>query len=157
MNEQIKKENNIDEKVKKIRKSLENLNTKNFKVFIYSPDMKNNSSGGVGVLYQHVKVLRELGYDATILTEKNDYEYPKWLGDKYQGFEHVSLSKKNKDGSWEKTKLQVSPEDFLIIPEGFGNLLEQTQKLSCRRVVLAQSWAYILNSLMPGSNGLIME
>ena len=106
MNEQ--KENGIDDKVVKIKKSLENLNTKKFRILYFCPDVKNNPSGGIGVIYQHVKVLRELGYDAQILHEKNDFAKIEWLGDKYQGFPHVSL---------ESTKLQVSPEDFLIIPE----------------------------------------
>ena len=143
MNEQeTKKEQTVDEKLEKIKKSLNNLNNKEFKIFIFSPNMGGNPSGGIGVLYQHAKVLKELNYDVKILTEKNDYKIPEWLGDKYSGIEHVSL---------ETTKLQVSPEDFLILPEGFGNLFEQTQKLSCKRVVLTQSWYYILNSLMPGA------
>lgn len=136
------KEKKIDDKVEKIRKSLENLNNKNFRILIFSPSI-GGPSGGIGVLYQHVKVLRELGYDAQILNEKDNSGNPeKWLGDKYQGLPHVSL---------ESTKLQVSPEDFFIIPEGISPIMEQTRNLSCKRIILVQSWYYILNSLMPGS------
>lgn len=140
MNEQ--KENGIDDKVVKIKKSLENLNSKNFTIFIFSPSV-GGPSGGIGVLYQHAKVLKELNYNVKILTEKNDYKNPEeWLGDKYSGIEHVSL---------ESTKLQVSPEDFLILPEGYAGVLGiQTKSLSCRKIVLCQSWIYILGNLMPG-------
>ncbi len=135
------KQQTIDEKVEKIKKSLENLNSKNFRIFIFSPSV-GGPSGGIGVLYQHAKVLKELNYNVSILTEKKDYKYPEWLGDKYSGIEHVSL---------EATKLQVSPEDFLILPEGYAGVLGiQTKSLACRRIILCQSWVYVLGNLMPG-------
>lgn len=142
MSEQKTKDQEFDEKIEKIKQSLTDLNNKDFKIYYFCPSLgSNQASGGVGVLYQHVFVLRQLKYDAVILHEKSDYEYPIWMGDKYEDLPHVSL---------EGTKLQVKPCDFLIIPEGFSNIMESTKGLACRRIVFAQSWAYILNSLMPG-------
>ena len=46
--------------------------------------------------------------------------------------------------------LAVSPEDLLIIPEGFPDVMQKTMQTACKRVVLAQSWFYVLNAMQPG-------
>ena len=46
--------------------------------------------------------------------------------------------------------LAVSPEDFLLIPEGFPDVMQKTMQTSCKRIVLAQSWFYVLNAMQPG-------
>lgn len=46
--------------------------------------------------------------------------------------------------------LNVSTEDFLIIPEGFPNVMQKTMQVSCKRIVLAQSWFYVLLAMNPG-------
>lgn len=46
--------------------------------------------------------------------------------------------------------LNLNTEDFLIIPEGFPNIMQETMHAPCKRIILAQSWIYILNSLSPG-------
>jgi hypothetical protein len=48
--------------------------------------------------------------------------------------------------------LEISPEDFLIVPEIFGFMMEQVKQLPCAKVVLAQSYAYIVETLQPGQN-----
>lgn len=131
----------IEKQIERLKDSIENLNAKNFKILYYVPDMKNQASGGIGVIYQHVKSLSDLGYNAIILTEKKDYTLPEWLGKEYTSLPHVST---------EGAGLSVTFEDILVIPEGYTNIMEQTKSLPCRRIVFAQSWAYILNGLVPG-------
>jgi len=46
--------------------------------------------------------------------------------------------------------LSVNPEDFLIIPEGFPNVMKTTMQVPCKRIVFAQSWFYVLNAMQPG-------
>ena len=46
--------------------------------------------------------------------------------------------------------LAVSPEDLLIIPEGFPDVMQKTMQTACKRIVLAQSWFYVLNAMQPG-------
>jgi len=48
------------------------------------------------------------------------------------------------------TPLSVKPEDFLLIPEGFPDLMKKTMQVSCKRIVFAQSWFYVLNAMQPG-------
>jgi len=45
---------------------------------------------------------------------------------------------------------KVNPEDILIIPEGFPDIMQKTAQISCKRIVLAQSWFYVLNAMEPG-------
>jgi hypothetical protein len=49
-------------------------------------------------------------------------------------------------------KLTVGPEDIMIIPEVYSNVMEQTKNLPCVRVGLLQSIDYMLNSLIPGTD-----
>ncbi len=46
--------------------------------------------------------------------------------------------------------LSVNPEDFLIIPEGFPDLMKKTMQVSCKRIIFSQSWFYVLNAMQPG-------
>ena len=43
----------------------------------------------------------------------------------------------------------VGVEDFLIIPEVYSNIMEQTKNLPCTRIGLLQSIDYMLNALIP--------
>ena len=63
------------------------------------------------------------------------------MGDEYAKLPHVSI---------EEQKLKVNPDDFVIIPEIFANVLEQTASLPCKRIVLCQAYDYVLEMLMPG-------
>jgi len=48
------------------------------------------------------------------------------------------------------SQLSVNPEDFLIIPEGFPDVMKKTAQVPCKRIVFAQSWFYVLNAMQPG-------
>jgi len=48
------------------------------------------------------------------------------------------------------SQLNVKIEDFLIIPEGFPDIMKKTMQVPCKRIVFAQSWFYILNAMQPG-------
>ena len=40
----------------------------------------------------------------------------------------------------------------MIIPELFGNVLQQIEKMPCKKIILAQSYDYILDMLPPGAS-----
>jgi len=48
------------------------------------------------------------------------------------------------------SNIQLNAEDMVIIPEGAAGVMRQLANSPCKKVVLAQSWIYILNSLQPG-------
>lgn len=132
----------MEERVNNLIASIAKIDNKENKILFYLPSMPQ-ASGGIGVVYQHIKVLAELGYDAMVVYSGNEYKKPEWLGAEYTKLKHIRIDDKNKP-------LSVGMEDILVIPEGFPNIMEQTKNLPCKRVVLCQSYQYVLSSLMPG-------
>jgi hypothetical protein len=131
--------NNVQEK---LLENISKLESKESKFYFFVMDTKGNPVASVATIYEHVKILRDLGYDAIILHEKNDYQgVGSWMGEDYGNLPHISI---------ESQQLKVNGYDFLIIPELFTNVMEQTIQLPCKRIVLSQSYDYILEMLMPG-------
>lgn len=131
---------------------IEKLESKDFSIYFFTLDTKGNPVAGVANIYEHVKVLNNLGYKAYILHEKNDYKtfgdenqngLADWLGEEYGNLPHVSI---------ESGALNVTPQDFLIIPEAFSSLMQQKEvrSLPCKKIVLSQSPEYIFELLPLG-------
>ena len=134
-------ENSLKEKV---LKSIEVLKDKQARIYFLTQDTKGNAKASVRFIYQVAKTLKDAGFNPIILHEKNDYTgVAKWLGEEYMNIPHRVI---------EGLNLEISPEDFLIIPEIFGFMMEQVKQLPCAKVVLAQSYAYIVETLQPGQN-----
>lgn len=130
------------EMVEKLKTAVENIDKKDFGLYFFAMDTKGNATAGVANIYEHVKTLRELGYNAQILHEKNDYQtVGSWLGQEYAELPHVSI---------EAQQLQVSAADFIIVPEVFANIIEQTSQMPAKTIVFCQSYDYIMEMLSPG-------
>ena len=127
-----------------IKEAVNSLGKKDFKIYFFVMDTKGNPIASLANIYDHVKILRDLGYNAIILHEKNDYaSVGPILGEAYSEIPHVSI---------ESQQLKVNTQDFIVIPEIFANVMEQTSKLPSKRIVLLQSYDYIFEMLMPGKN-----
>lgn len=134
-------ENTLKEKV---LKSIEVLKDKQARIYFLTQDTKGNAKASVRFIYQVAKTLKDAGFNPIILHEKNDYAgVAKWLGEDYMNIPHRVIEGQN---------LEISPEDFLIVPEIFGFMMEQVKQLPCAKVVLAQSYAYIVETLQPGQS-----
>jgi hypothetical protein len=134
-------ENSLKEKV---LKSIEVLKDKQARIYFLTQDTKGNAKASVRFIYQVAKTLKDAGFNPIILHEKNDYAgVAKWLGEEYMNIPHRVIEGQN---------LEISPEDFLIVPEIFGFMMEQVKQLPCAKVVLAQSYSYIVETLQPGQN-----
>ena len=134
-------ENTIQQQV---QDSLSKIENKDFGFYFFVMDTKNNPVGWVANVYEHAKILTNLGYKTYILHEKNDYtSVESWLGEEYSSLPHISI---------ESQQLKVSSADFLIIPEIFANVMEQTKKMPCKRIVLSQCYDYILEILNLGTS-----
>lgn len=131
---------------------ISKLESKDFGIYFFTLDTKGNPVAGVANIYEHVKVLNELGYRAYILHEKNDYKkvgdenengLADWLGEEYANLPHVSI---------ESGALNVGPHDFLIIPEVFATIMQQKEvrSLPCKKLVFSQSPEYIFELLPLG-------
>jgi len=134
----------------KLETVLNGLKNKESNFYFFTLDTKGNPTAGVANIYEHVKVLTELGYKAHILHEKNDYRLKgdeegmgiaDWLGEEYAELSHVSI---------EGQELQVKPSDFMFIPEIFASVMEQVKNMACKKVVFAQSPEYMFEVLPIG-------
>jgi hypothetical protein len=127
-----------------IKEAVSNLEKKSFRIYFFVMDTKGTPIASVANIYEHARILRELGYDAQMLHEKSDYTpVDASLGEVYSSIPHVSI---------DKQQLKVNTQDFIVIPEIFANVMEQTAKLPSKRIVFAQSYDYIFEMLMPGKN-----
>lgn len=140
----------MSEQLENIKNSIEKIKSKNFGIYFFTIDTKGNPVAGVATIYEHVKKLRDLGYNAYILHDKNDYKLredengmgiAEWLGEEYATLPHVSI---------ESQQLQVGPADFVVIPEAFASLIKQTVNFPSKRIVLLQSYEYIFEMLEIG-------
>jgi hypothetical protein len=132
----------IDAQVTQINGVLEQLENKKFTMYFFTLDTKGNPTAGIANIYEHVKLLNELGFDACILHEKNDYKLKgdengpglgDWLGEEYAALKHVSIEAGN---------LNISPADFIVIPEIFANIMDQVKSFPCKKIVFSQSYDY---------------
>jgi hypothetical protein len=140
----------IDAQVTQINGVLEQLENKKFTMYFFTLDTKGNPTAGIANIYEHVKLLNELGFDACILHEKNDYKLKgdengpglgDWLGEEYAALPHVSIEAGN---------LNISPADFIVIPEIFANIMDQVKSFPCKKIVFSQSYDYLLELLGVG-------
>lgn len=126
----------------KVQSTIENLRNKKARIYFLVQDTKGNAKASVRYIYQMAKTLKNNGFNPIILHEKNDYtKVSSWLSEEYDEIPHQSI---------ENQTLEISPEDFLIVPEIFGFIMEQVKNLPCAKIVLAQSYSYILETLNPG-------
>jgi len=140
----------IAEQITQVKEVLAKLESKDFNLYFFTLDTKGNPTAGIANIYEHVKILNDLGYNASILHEKNDYKLrgdqegngiADWLGEEYASLPHTSI---------ESQQLNVSPADFIIIPEIFANIMDQVKGFPCKKVVFSQSYDYLLELLPIG-------
>lgn len=140
---------NKEELVEKLQKNLEIMEKKDFKIYFFIIDTNGTPIGSVANIYEHVKVLNNLGYKAYVLHEKNEYNTKQigfikdWLGEEYSSLPHASIEDK---------EVNVDMTDYIIIPELFANVMEQTVKLPGKRIVFCQSYDYVTETLQAGKS-----
>lgn len=127
----------------KLKVSVENLKERKNKIMFFIPDLGTVPSGAVYETYFHATLLKESGYNVKVLVESAKSAIPDFIEPELTKFEHVAM---------DTAKLTVSPEDMLVIPEIFTNVMEQTKNLPCIRVVLLQSIDNAVRALVPGMN-----
>ena len=134
-------ENTIEEKVKQ---SIQVLRDKQARIYFLVQDTKGNAKASVRYIYQMGQTLKDNGFNPIILHEKADYSgVVAWLDEKYMSLPHKAIEGQN---------LEISPEDFLIIPELFGYVMDQVKQLPCAKIVLTQQYSHMLETLQPGQS-----
>jgi len=130
------------EKIEKIKISLDKLINKKSKFLFVVPESQSPVAS-VYEMYFHASVVKNLGYEVIIMVEKGDYVVPAWIEKELTDHKHMSMA---------DPKLTVGPEDVMVIPEVYSNVMEQTKNLPCLRVGLLQSVDYMTSSLIPGTD-----
>jgi len=146
----------MENKKEKIKEIVSKIEKKEFGIYFFTMDTKGNPVASIATIYEHVKSLIELGYNAYILHEKNDYKLranpndpndtigiSEWLGEEYANLPHVSI---------EKQELKLSAIDYIIIPEIFSSIMKQVMSLPCTKIVLCQSYNYALELMGVGDS-----
>ena len=125
--------------IKSALSSLENKDNRFLFFVVGSP----NPAASMYEVYNHATIVKNMGYNVSILTDSPEYEVPTWIESELTDFKHESIT---------DIKLTVGPADVLVIPEIFSNVMEQTKHLPCMRVGLLQSMDYMVNALIPATD-----
>ena len=178
VSQEISQEEELKQREEAITGLVSKLDKDENTIYIYCPAM-SAPSGGISVLFEHAKILKDAGKSVTIVYEPQqnnqasleatkkarlkgakepaiifDKFNPSWLGSLKEDVSMRCLAEGEltySDGTTEKIEsLMMNPEDIMIIPEGFPNIMENTAQLPCKRIVMAQSWYYILSGLKVG-------
>ena len=130
------------EKIQKIEESILKLTDRTSKIYFLVQDTKGNAKGSIRYIYQLAQALKDNGFNPIILHEKADYAgVVAWLNEEFMSIPHRAIEGQN---------LEISPEDFLVIPEIFGYVMDQVKQLPCAKIVLTQQYAHMLETLQPG-------
>jgi hypothetical protein len=130
------------EKIQKIEQSVEKLNNKTSRVYFLVQDTKGNPKAGIKYIYDMALTLKNNGFNSIIIHEMNDYQgVGEWLGQEYMELPHQVIEGQN---------LSISPEDFVVIPEIYGHVMEQLKNIPCGKIVLCQAYDNMLETMSPG-------
>jgi hypothetical protein len=90
------------------------------------------------------KSLLDAGFNPIILHEKKEYAgVVAWLDEEYMSIPHRAIEGQN---------LEIAPEDFIVVPELFGYVMDQIKNLPCGKIVFTQNYNHIVETLQPGQN-----
>lgn len=105
------------------------------RILYFSHDIRE-PRGGIGVLYDHVAVLRRNGFDALVVHTTPNFRYP-------FGPPDVPVV----DAS---SNLHISRGDILVIPEDLRGAMRSCRNARCRKVLFCQNHFFIFDGLAPG-------
>lgn len=128
----------------RILNEIKKIDDKEMTFFFYVTDTKGNPSGSLSYIYDLALGLKNMGYKVAMLHGEDDFVgVGEWLGEKYAELPHHNIGK----GS-----IDVSPSDFLIIPEIYSNVMTATKKLPCEKVGLVQSFSRLVELIPFGAS-----
>jgi hypothetical protein len=135
------------ERIDKLNEILNNINSNNYNVYLYVPSIPDTVyTMAVEEIYNICFFLRKNNYNAFLITGEDEkepeFKIPAFLSDELKSLPHLSPRKDN---------ISVSPNDVMIVPEFFVNVMHQISdaKIQCEKIVLCQSQTYMLDSLPP--------
>lgn len=131
------------EVLNRVLSEISKLETKNFNIFIFTLDSKGTPSGAISYVYELALTLIKQGYNVQMLHQEKEFVgVGDWLGKEYANIPHFNVEDKN---------LSVSASDFLLMPEVFATVMNQTKKLPCKRIAIVQNYNYLTEFIPLGS------
>lgn len=128
----------------RIKENIENINNKSFNIYFFTIDSKGAPNGYVSYIYESALCLHKMGYNVNMLYQDTDFiGVESWLGEEYANIPHFNI---------EKDKVSITASDFLFIPEFYSNVMSQTTKLPCKKVVITQNFNYLNQAIPAGAS-----
>lgn len=128
--------------IDRIQAEINKIENKESNIYFFVLDTKGNPSGSLEYIYKLALILKENYYNVTMLYQKDENEefvgVEEWLGIKYSELPHEDIASE---------EVSVAPSDILFIPEIFSNIMIQTKKLPCKRIIITQNYDYILEQM----------
>ena len=106
------------EQISKLEMSIKNMDDKKSRIYFIVQETLGNAKASVSYIYHFAMSLLNSGYNPIMLHEKPDYSgVANWLGQEYMDeLPHKAIEGQN---------LEVSPDDFIIVPELYGFVMPQ--------------------------------
>ena len=134
---------NNNENIEKLESALGRLNNNESVVYFLTYDTKTNARASVKYIYDLALTLNKNGRKSKILVEDKNYVgVSSWLSEEYSELEIVSIK---------EDKVEIKIEDVLVVPEYYGNTLQQLSNVRCVKVLLVQQKEYMFETLPIGS------
>lgn len=134
-----------DEMLRIVNENITKLKNKEYTLYFFVLDTKGNPSTSLEYIYHTALTLSKRGHKVVMLHQEKEFVgVEEWLGSEYSALPHMNIETDN---------VEVSPSDFLFIPEIFANVMLQTKKLTCKRVAIVQNYTNI-TEFMPVSQTL---
>ena len=131
--------NKKDKIISNIKAEIAKIASKKNRVYFFVIDTKGAPSGSIEYIYNLALILKEDGYDVSMLhTEDEFVGVESWLGKKYADLPHYNVNKGD---------VGTSPSDILFIPEIFSQVMNQTKNLPCKRVAILQNYDYVVEQM----------
>lgn len=126
-----------------LEKALDRLEKNESVMYFLVYDTKDNARAAVKHIYDMALILKQNGFNAKILVENNEYHGVKtWLGDVYDEIPIVSIK---------EDKVEIHPDDTIVIPEQYSNILSEISSIKCTKIMLLQQKDYMFETLPIGS------
>lgn len=125
--------------ISNIEKEISKIDKKENKIFFFVIDTKGVPSGSLEYIYNLALILKEEGYDVTMLhTEDEFVGVGSWLSEQYSSLPHFNVN---------GGEIGTSPSDLLFIPEIYAQVMNQTKTLPCKRVAILQNYDYMVEQM----------
>lgn len=134
-----------NEMLRIVNENISKLENKEYTLYFFVLDTKGNPSSSLEYIYKTAYILSQRGHNVVMLHQEKDFiGVADWLGENYANLKHMNIETEN---------IEITPSDFIFIPEIFANVIMQTKKLPCKRVVIVQNYGNI-TEFMPVSQTL---